>query len=73
MAHGKLLQLLEPRHQLDGLLHEIETLVRESDRLRGRGADDGELERNRLALEQLRWRLANAVRRSAADEGPQAA
>ena len=24
MAHGKLLQLLEPRHQLDGLLHEIE-------------------------------------------------
>jgi hypothetical protein len=58
---------------VDRALYEVAALVRESDRLRGRGADEVELERNRLALERVRWRLANAVRRSAVDEGPQAA
>ena len=60
-------------HQVDGLLREIAALVREGDLLRARGADGAELERNELALERLRWRLAHAARRSAVTEGPQAA
>ena len=71
MAHGKQLQL--PGHQVDGLLREVAALVREGDRLRARGADAAELERNDLALERLRWRLARAARRSAVAEGPEAA
>ena len=61
------------RHHVDGLLREIAALVREDDLLRARGADAGELERNHLALERLRWRLAHAVRRNAVTGGPQAA
>jgi hypothetical protein len=73
MRHGKPLRLPGHGREVDGLLREIASLVREGDLLRVRGAGAGELERNHLALEQLRWRLAHAARRSAVAEGPQAA
>jgi hypothetical protein len=73
MTLGTPLRLPGRGRDVDGLLREIAALVREDDRLRARGADDGELERNHVALERLRWQLAHAVRRSAVADGPQAA
>jgi hypothetical protein len=48
-------------------------LVRRGERLRCHGASAEELEANHIETERVRWRLANAVRGAAIQEGPRAA
>ena len=53
------------RREVAGLVSEIQQLTTERRRLVARGADGAELEANERTLDELRWLLAEAARRSA--------
>jgi hypothetical protein len=55
------------RREVAGLLSEIQQLTSERRRLVARGADGMELEANERSLDELRWLLADAARRSAVE------
>ena len=55
------------RREVAGLVSEIQQLTTERRRLVARGADGVELEANERTLDELRWLLADAARRSAVD------
>jgi hypothetical protein len=55
------------RRELAGLVSEIQQLTTERRRLVACGADGMELEANERALDELRWLLAEAARRSAVE------
>ncbi|HEY7198248.1 MAG TPA: hypothetical protein VH306_13770 [Gaiellaceae bacterium] len=53
------------RREVAGLIREIQQLTTERRRLVARGAEGMELEANERAIDELRWLLAEAARRSA--------
>jgi hypothetical protein len=53
------------RREVAGLISEIQQLTTERRRLVARGAEGVELEANERSLDELRWLLAEAARRSA--------
>jgi hypothetical protein len=53
------------RREVAGLVREIQQLTAERRRLLARGAQAGELEANERTLDELRWLLADAARRTA--------
>jgi len=55
------------RRELAGLISEIQQLTTERRRLVARGAEGMELEANERSLDELRWLLAEAARRSAVE------
>jgi hypothetical protein len=55
------------RREVAGLISEIQQLTSERRRLVARGADGMELEANERSLDELRWLLAEAARRSAVE------
>jgi hypothetical protein len=55
------------RREVAGLISEIQQLTTERRRLVARGADGMELEANERSLDELRWLLAEAARRSAVE------
>ena len=55
------------RREVAGLVREIQQLTSERRRLQARGAAGVELEANERALDELRWLLAEAARRSAVE------
>jgi hypothetical protein len=55
------------RREVAALISEIQQLTRERRRLRARGEADIELEANERALDELRWLLADAARRTAVE------
>ena len=55
------------RREVAGLISEIQQLTTERRRLVARGAGGVELEANERALDELRWLLAEAARRSAVE------
>ena len=55
------------RREVAGLISEIQQLTTERRRLVARGADGMELEANERSLDELRWLLADAARRSAVE------
>ncbi|HET8811856.1 MAG TPA: hypothetical protein VFM67_04605 [Gaiella sp.] len=55
------------RREVAGLISEIQQLTSERRRLVARGADGMELEANERSLDELRWLLADAARRSAVE------
>jgi hypothetical protein len=61
------------QYEIERLVLTLMGRVRRGERLRGRGASTEELERNDIETERIRWRLANAVRRVAIEQGPRAA
>ena len=60
-------QRRDGRREVAGLVSEIQQLTTERRRLVARGADGVELEANERTLDELRWLLADAARRSAVD------
>jgi hypothetical protein len=60
-------QRRDGRREVAGLVSEIQQLTTERRRLVARGADSVELEANERTLDELRWLLADAARRSAVD------
>jgi hypothetical protein len=61
------------QYEVERLVLTLMGLVRRGERLRGHGASEEELEANHIETERTRWRLANAVRGTAMEEGPRAA
>ena len=57
----------DDRREVAGLISEIQQLTSERRRLVARGADGMELEANERSLDELRWLLADAARRSAVE------
>ena len=55
------------RREVAGLVREIQQLTTERRRLQAGGAEGVELEANERALDELRWLLADAARRSAVE------
>jgi hypothetical protein len=55
------------RRELAGLIREIQQLTTERRRLVAADADGVELEANERAIDELRWLLAEAARRSAVE------
>ena len=55
------------RREVAGLISEIQQLTTERRRLVARGAEGVELEANERSLDELRWLLAEAARRSAVE------
>ena len=55
------------RREVAGLIREIQQLTTERRRLVAGGADGFELEANERTLDELRWLLAEAARRSAVE------
>ena len=55
------------RRELAGLISEIQQLTTERRRLVARGAEGMALEANERSLDELRWLLAEAARRSAVE------
>jgi len=53
------------RREVAGLIREIQQLTRERRRLMALGAELIELEANERAIDELRWLLADAARRTA--------
>ena len=53
------------RREVAALVSEIQQLTRERGRLQARGEASMELEANERALDELRWLLADAARRTA--------
>ncbi len=53
------------RREVAGLIREIQQLTAERGRLNARGADGAELQANERAIDELRWLLADAARRTA--------
>jgi hypothetical protein len=60
-------QRRDGRREVAGLISEIQQLTTERRRLVARGAEGTELEANERALDELRWLLADAARRSAVE------
>ena len=60
-------QRTDGRREVAGLIREIQQLTRERRRLVARGADGVELEATERTLDELRWLLADAARRSAVE------
>ena len=60
-------QRRDGRREVAGLISEIQQLTTERRRLVARGAEGVELEANERSLDELRWLLADAARRSAVD------
>ncbi|HEY1316923.1 MAG TPA: hypothetical protein VGF10_06890 [Gaiella sp.] len=58
-------QRRDGRREVAALISEIQQLTRERRRLRARGDVGIELEANERALDELRWLLAEAARRTA--------
>ena len=58
-------QRRDGRREVAGLISEIQQLTTERRRLVARGAEGVELEANERSLDELRWLLAEAARRSA--------
>jgi hypothetical protein len=55
------------RREVAGLVREIQQLTAERRRLMALGAERYELEANERTLDELRWLLADAARRSAVE------
>ena len=55
------------RREVAGLVREIQQLTTERRRLMALGAERGELEANERTIDELRWLLADASRRAAAE------
>jgi hypothetical protein len=64
---------MSQEYEVERLVLTLIGLVRRGERLRGHGASAEELEANHIETERVRWRLANAVRGAAIQEGPRAA
>ena len=62
---GAFAQLRDGRREVASLVREIQQLTRERRRLLAVGADPVELEANERSLDELRWLLAEAARRTA--------
>lgn len=60
-------QRIDGRREVAGLVREIQQLTTERRRLVARGAEGVELEANERTLDELRWLLAEAARRSAVE------
>ncbi len=60
-------QRRDGRREVAGLISEIQQLTTERQRLVARGAEGVELEANERSLDELRWLLADAARRSAVE------
>ena len=60
-------QRRDGRREVAGLIREIQQLTTERRRLVARGAEGVELEANERSLDELRWLLADAARRSAVE------
>ncbi len=60
-------QRRDGRREVAGLISEIQQLTTERRRLVARDADGVELEANERSLDELRWLLAEAARRSAVE------
>ena len=60
-------QRIDGRREVAGLVCEIQQLTTERRRLVARGAEGMELEANERTLDELRWLLADAARRSAVE------
>ncbi len=60
-------QRRDGRREVAGLISEIQQLTTERRRLVARGVDGVELEANERSLDELRWLLADAARRSAVE------
>jgi hypothetical protein len=60
-------QRRDGRREVAGLVSEIQQLTAERRRLVAARADGMELEANERALDELRWLLADAARRSAVE------
>jgi len=60
-------QRRDGRREVAGLIREIQQLTTERRRLLARDADGVELEANERTLDELRWLLADAARRSAVE------
>ena len=60
-------QRRDGRREVAGLVSEIQQLTSERRRLVARGADGVELEANERTLDELRWLLAEAAKRSAVE------
>jgi hypothetical protein len=56
------------RREVAELIREIQQLTAERRRLEARRAGDGELRANEREIDELRWLLADAARRSAGGE-----
>lgn len=55
------------RREVAGLIREIQQLTTERRRLMALGAERFELEANERTIDELRWLLADAARRTAAE------
>ena len=60
-------QRIDGRREVAGLVRESQQLTTERRRLVARGAEGVELEANERTLDELRWLLADAARRSAVE------
>ena len=60
-------QRRDGRREVAGLIREIQQLTTERRRLVASGAEGVELEANERTLDELRWLLAEAARRSAVE------
>ena len=60
-------QRRDGRREVAGLISEIQQPTTERRRLVARGVDGVELEANERSLDELRWLLADAARRSAVE------
>jgi hypothetical protein len=60
-------QRRDGRREVAGLISEIQQLTTERRRLVARGAEGFELEAKERTLDELRWLLAEAARRSAVE------
>ena len=60
-------QRRDGRREVAGLIREIQQLTTERRRLVAGGAEGVELEANERTLDELRWLLAEAARRSAVE------
>ena len=65
--------MMGDQYEIERLVLTLMGLVRRGERLCRQGASAEELERNHIETERVRWRLANAVRSAAIQEGPRAA
>ena len=61
------------RHEVAGLIREIQQLTAERRRLEARQANGADLNANEREIDELRWLLADAARRAANDEPLRAA
>jgi hypothetical protein len=67
--------MMSEQFEVERLVLRLMGLVKRGEALRRQGASEDELQRHRIETERVRWRLANAVRRSGGvlEQGPRAA